>query len=256
MIMKQKIREFALGLGVDDVGFAAAADCNSSLSPKIETLFPEAKSLVVMAVKEMSHTESPNHQIAMNGRLDIMEFMRGINYRVTRFLEMKCGARAMSIPLSYPMNFDPSTKGVIADLSLRHAAVAAGLGEFGRHNLVIHPRLGTRVLFVAVLSNLKMLSDPPVKENLCTYCNLCVENCPAGALNNEGQTDAMKCLKFSQPYGLGMNIKFWAQWAGKTPEEQQKMLFSKDFWMMYQANFIGFQYFCFKCYTSCPIGEN
>lgn len=254
-MMKKKIREFAMGLGVDDVGFAAVADYNSSRSPKIETLFPEAKSIVVMVIKEMSHTKSPNPQIAMNGRLDIMEYGRGINYRMARFLEKECGARAMSIPLSYPLNLDPTTGGVIGDLSLRHAAVVAGLGEFGRHNLVIHPRLGTRVLFVAVLCNLDMPSDPPVKENLCTQCNACVENCPAGALNNEGQTDVIKCLKVSQPYGLGKNIKFWAKWAGKTPEEQQKMFISKDFWMMYQANFIGFQYFCFKCYTSCPVGE-
>ena len=65
----------------------------------------------------------------------------------------------------------------------------------------------------------------------------------------------MKCLKVSQPYGLAKNIQFWAKWAGKTSEEQQKMLISKDFWMMYQANFVGFQYFCFNCYTSCPVGE-
>lgn len=108
---------------------------------------------------------------------------------------------------------------------------------------------------MAVLSNLDMPSDTAVNEDLCTQCNVCVENCPAGALDTEGQTDVMKCLKVSQPYGLAKNIKFWATWAGKTPEEQQKMLISKDFWMMYQANFIGFQYFCFKCYTSCPVGE-
>ena len=134
-MMKEIIREFAMGLGVDDVGFAAIADYNSPRSPRIETLFPEAKSFVVMVVKEMSHTESPNPQIAMSGRLDIMEFGRGINYRLARFLEKECGARAMSIPLSYPMNLDPTTGGVLADVSLRHAAVAAGLGAFGRHNL-------------------------------------------------------------------------------------------------------------------------
>ena len=35
----------------------------------------------------------------------------------------------------------------------------------------------------------------------------------------------------------------------------EKLFFSKDYWQMYQAQFIGFQYFCFKCYSECPLGE-
>jgi len=254
-MMKQKIREYAKSLDVDDVGFAAIVDYNSPRSPKIEAIFPEAKSLVVMAVKEMSHVESPNPQIAMTGRLDIMEYARGVNYKVARFLEKQCGARAMSVPLSYPLNMDPATGGVVGDVSLRHAAIAAGLGAFGRHNLVVHPRLGSRVIFLAVLSDIELPSDPPVSENPCTQCNLCVENCPAGALEKEGFTDVMKCLKVSQPYGLAKNIRFWLGMAGRTAEEQKKMLISKDYWMMYQANSIGNHYFCFQCYASCPLGE-
>jgi ferredoxin len=159
----------------------------------------------------------------------------------------------MSVPLSYPLPLNPQNTRSVADVSLRHAAVAAGLGVFGRHNLVIHPRLGPRVLFMAVLTDLAIHSDPPVKDELCTKCNLCVESCPASALEVEGQTDFGKCLMVSQPYGLAKIIGFWMQWAGKSPDEQKKMLFTKDFFMTYQASFIGFQYFCFKCYSSCPL---
>jgi len=253
--MKNKIRKFVLDQGVDDVGFAAVSDYKSSQSPKIETLFPTAKSIVVACVKEMSHVESPNPQIAMNGRLDIQEYARSINYKIARFLEKECGAKAMSVPLSYPLELSPQNSRSVADFSLRHAAVAAGLGAFGRHNLVIHSRLGPRVLFMAVLTDLVLPSDPPVTEELCTNCNICVESCPASALDVEGQTDFGKCLMVSQPYGLAKIIGFWMQWAGKSPDEQRKMLFTKDFFMTYQASFIGFQYFCFKCYSSCPVGR-
>jgi ferredoxin len=133
--------------------------------------------------------------------------------------------------------------------------VAAGLGVFGRHNLVIHPRLGPRVLFMAVLTDLPLSSDIPVTEELCTQCNICVESCPAGALEIEGQTNFGKCLPVSQPYGLAKIIGFWLEWAGKSPQEQKNMLFTKDFFMTYQASFIGFQYFCYKCYNSCPVGS-
>ncbi len=253
--MKSKIKKFVLDQGVDDVGFASVSDYNSPQSPKIETIFPEAKSIVVACIQEMSHVESPNPQIAMNGRLDVMEYARSTNYKISRFLEKECGAKAMSVPLSYPLELTPKNSRSVADVSLRHAAVAAGLGVFGRHNLVIHPRLGSRVLFMAVLTDLVIPSDPQVKEDLCTHCNICVENCPAKALDVEGQTDFGKCLKVSQPYGLATIIGFWMKWAGKPPDEQIKMLLTKDFFMTYQASFIGFQYFCFKCYSSCPAGN-
>ncbi|MGE5405745.1 MAG: epoxyqueuosine reductase, partial [Candidatus Saccharibacteria bacterium] len=200
--MKEKIREYALGLGVDDVGFASVADYKSPRTKDIASMFPEAKSMVVVAVREGSHITSPNPRIAFSGRMDVMEFARGVSYKLTRFLEMECGATAMSVPLSYPMEMSPKTMGVVADVSLRHAAVAAGLGSFGRNNLVLHPKFGSRVLFGAILTDLDLSSDPPIVEDICTDCGICVESCPGGALDVEGQTDPAKCLKNSQPYGL------------------------------------------------------
>ena len=130
----------------------------------------------------------------------------------------------MTVPPSYPLHMSYETKGTIGDVSLRHAAVAAGLGNFGRHNLVIRPRMGSRVVFTAVITNLELSSDPPVTERLCTDCNICVENCPAHALDEEGKTDDMKCLKNSQPYGIGSAIRFWTKFAESPTEEQKKMV--------------------------------
>lgn len=253
--MKEKIREFVLGMGVEDVGFTSVADYHSPRSPQVETIFPAAQSMVVMAYRELSSCESPNPQIAMNGRLDVMEFSRSCNYKLARFLEREFNAKAMTIAASYPLEMSLKTMGAIGDVSLRHAAVSAGLGSFGRHNIVIHPKMGTRVVFTAVLTSLAIPTDPPVLENPCTQCNLCVENCPAGALNEEGKTDVSKCLKNSQPYGIGANIRFWNKFIDSTPEEQKQMFKDVNFWRMYQAGIIGFQYFCFNCFKSCPIGQ-
>ncbi|MGE5389609.1 MAG: 4Fe-4S binding protein [Deltaproteobacteria bacterium] len=251
--MKEKIKQFAISLGADDVGIVNIVDYHSPRTPDINTIFPEVRSMVVMAIREMSHVESDNPRIAMNGRLDVMEHARSINYSMARFLEKECGAKAMTVPGSYPLEMSTKTMGVIADVSLRHAAVAAGLGAFGRHNLVIHPKLGPRVLFAAVLTDLELASDPPVTEDLCIDCGICVEECPAQALEEEGLTDCARCLKVSQPYGLGKIISFWNRFIGAQPEEQRKLLMTDDFWGMYQAQFIGFQYHCFKCYASCPL---
>ena len=254
--MKDTIRNFAMGLGIDDVGFAAVRDYNSPRSPQINEIFPDAKTIIVMVNRELSHSVSPNMRIAMNGRLDVMEFARHCNFELARYIERQCNARAMSIPLSYPLDMNPATTGgMVGDISLRHAAVAAGLGSFGRHNLVIHPRLGSRIVFCGILTDLALLPDPPSAEDLCTKCDACVRACPAGALEQEGRTDVYKCIKNSQPYGLGKIISFWNKFIGNSPEEQKKMFFTQDFWQIYQAQFIGFQYFCFKCFSVCPVGR-
>jgi len=253
--MKEKIREFAMSLGVDDVGIVAASDYKSPRSPSLQTIFPDAKSLVVLAYQSLSNLESENMQIAMGGRLDELEFARSCNYRMARFLDREFRAKAMTVPPSYPLHMSYETKGTVGDVSLRHAAVAAGLGNFGRNNLVIHPIMGARVLFTALLTNLEVSSGPQVTEKLCSDCNACVENCPAGALNEEGKTDDMKCLKNSQPYGIGSSIRFWTKFAESPTEDQKKMVKDVHFWRLYQAGFIGFQYFCFNCIKSCPVGQ-
>jgi len=254
--LKEKIRSYVLGLEVDDVGFGAASDYQSPLSPKIETIFPGTKTLIVMAFKELSNCESDNKNIAMGGRIDIMEFMRSCSYKLTRYLEREFKVKAMSTPLSYPMSMTPEMKfGLVADFSQRHAAIAAGLGNWGRHNLVIHHTLGSRVLFTTVLCDLELPPDPPCTSDLCIQCNICVENCPGGALDEEGKTHQVKCMKFSQPFGLMRNIGFWNRFVDGSPDERKKMMSSPEYMGLYQAAFIGFQYQCFNCAMLCPINQ-
>jgi epoxyqueuosine reductase len=254
--MKQMIREFALAQGADDVGFAAAADYDSPLSPALDSIFPGVKSLIVLAYRELATCESESPQIAMNGRMDLMEFSRSLNYKVARFVQAKCNGKAMTVPISYPLKMDRETGGTVGEVSMRHAALAAGLGTFGRNNLILHPELGSRVLFTAIPTDLAIESDPRVTESACDDCRLCVEACPAGALDDEGKTHVMKCLKNSQPYGIGGAIKFSMKYAEATTEQKKEMLFDPHFWTLYQAGFIGFQYFCWNCMKECPVGQS
>ena len=112
-MMKGKIKKFALGMGVDDVGMVAVADYRSPRSPGLQTIFPGAKSLVVLAHQSLSNLESDNMQIAMGGRLDEFEFVRSCNYRMARFLEREFKAKAMTVPPSYPLYISYETKGTL-----------------------------------------------------------------------------------------------------------------------------------------------
>ncbi len=250
---KEKIREYGLEIGADAVGFASIKDYRSKKSPDPESILPGVKSAVVMAYRENSGSlDSPNARISFASRMGCMELGNKNNYLMTRFIEKEGKTKAAPIPFSYPLNMGPEVMGLVGDFSLRHAAVAAGLGVFGRHNLVIHPVLGTRVVFTAILTELELASDEPVKDDLCDQCSICVEVCPGRALDEEGKTDAIKCLKNSQPYGIMSMMKYYSKFIGASPEEQKKLLKDPLLLNLYQAQFIGFYYECYKCMASCP----
>ena len=252
---KAEIRKRGLETGADVVGFAAIEDYHSKKSPDPKTLLPGVRSMVVLGYREVHGSlESPNKRMSMMSRMGTMDLSKSSVYRLAKLIEDRCKVNAVPVLASYPLDMGLPVMGLAGDLSLRHAAIAAGLGVFGRHNLVIHPRFGTRIVFTAILTELPLESDPPVRDELCDNCMLCVENCPARALDTEGKTEQMKCLRVSQPYGIGGVIGFIRKLMKANPEEQKAMLVSPEFMHLYQASFIGFQYNCFECMTCCPAG--
>jgi len=254
---KDKVRDFARGLGADVVGFAAIDDYQSPRSPDPRRILAGVRSMVVVGFKELQGAlESDFPRVGMVCRMGSIDLGFSTAFRLGRFLEKETGTRAAPVAPSYPMEMSRETLGTVADVSLRHAAVAAGLGAFGRHNLVINPELGTQVFYTAVLSELPFESDPRVEEKLCDDCGLCVEVCPAKALDEEGKTEVMKCLRNSQPTGISAVIRYFSEMMGKPKEEQIKMIRDPFFWELYQSSFIGYTYTCFKCMAICPIGGN
>jgi epoxyqueuosine reductase QueG len=69
--------------------------------------------------------------------------------------------------------------------SQRHAAVRAGLGEFGLNNVVVTPEYGPRVRFNSVITRASLQVSPLLQEKACLgkECSLCVERCGGHALS-------------------------------------------------------------------------
>ena len=66
----------------------------------------------------------------------------------------------------------------------RYAAVAAGLGELGRHGYVLTPQYGPHQRFVSIITDLPMTANPVYNgPTLCRQCNACVKACPTKALS-------------------------------------------------------------------------
>jgi epoxyqueuosine reductase len=201
---KEEIRKMGLSFGADVVGFAAVEDYKSKRAPDPKTILPGIRSMVVMGFRELDGgLASDIGRISMHSRLGQMDQTKSCTFRMAKAIEDRYRVKAAPILASYPLNMAAPFMGLVADVSLRHAAVAAGLGNFGRHNLVISPRFGTRILFTAILTDMGLASDPPVTDLLCDECGLCVASCPARALDEEGKTEDLKCLRNSQPFGIG-----------------------------------------------------
>ena len=68
-------------------------------------------------------------------------------------------------------------------------AVKAGLGEYGKHGLVITPEFGSSVRFGKIFTDLPLTIDSPIKfgvEEMCNVCDACSKACPSRAIpNNE-----------------------------------------------------------------------
>ncbi len=161
----------------------------------------------------------------------------------------------MIVPSTAPININKKTSLPSGYVSLRHAAYAAGLGTFGRHNLIIHPDMGSKVMFTAILTDLDIATDLPLETASCTYCGNCVKNCSVNALDEEDRTDVVKCLSNNQPHGFGGNRKFWIKFTRSTPQEQEEMLSCQEYIRIYHAQALGSQYVCFNCTKNCPLGR-
>lgn len=64
-------------------------------------------------------------------------------------------------------------------------AIKAGLGEYGKHGLVITPEFGTSVRFGKIFTDMPLAHDKPIRfgvEQMCNICNACSKACPSRAI--------------------------------------------------------------------------
>jgi len=95
-------------------------------------------------------------------------------------------------------------------------AVQAGLGEGGRHSLLITPEFGARLRLGKIFTDMPLVHDKPMSfgvQEFCMICNRCAKGCPPKAISFDApsdkifnrsnlkgvvkwSTDAEKCFKF------------------------------------------------------------
>ncbi len=80
-----------------------------------------------------------------------------------------------------------------APFSFKHAATRAGLGWYGKQDVIITERYGPRVRLSAVLTDAPLEYGQPVNESRCPDdCRRCVNACPCKALKGVTWRDGMR----------------------------------------------------------------
>ena len=120
---------------------------------------------------------------------------------LSNWLESRGNYLAVPIPSYAPMVFHGfETWGL---LSLKHAAVNAGLGSFGKNQLVHHPEYGTLLRFAAVVTSARLPGDPVIEDDPCpAKCRACLKACPSQAIGENNSFQKMGCLSHTIKHAI------------------------------------------------------
>ncbi|MBW1690270.1 MAG: epoxyqueuosine reductase [Deltaproteobacteria bacterium] len=243
--LTEEVKQFVLDQGMDLFGIASA-DCLHELTPKgynrPKDILAECNSTIVIGFRwpdplvdglpELRAMYS-RMMIVMNSQLDQTLL------RIARFLTQR-GFLAMPVHASDPYDLN-ELRGV---LSHKHAAVQAGLGEFGLNNLLLTPQFGPRQRLAQVLTDAKLIPGKPLNLFLCEKtipeCNrACIRICPRNSIPNGYKKDP---AKMKTVVWRGVNI------------DKQGCSYYQDRGLPHMGR-NGYTFRCGLCITACPVGS-
>lgn len=182
-----EIKNLVLTLGADLCGIASVDRFDKApegFHPK--DLYSECKSVIVFAKKLPESIFYSNSFIPYSFVDDIAlhEILR-LSFEISVKFE-KLNISAMPIPCEPYEYWDKDSMTGKGMISLKHAGYLAGLGVIGRNSLLCNPKFGNLIKLGAVIANVDIESDPIINYDFCSdNCNLCIDNCPSGALGGK-----------------------------------------------------------------------
>jgi epoxyqueuosine reductase len=187
--VKEEIRKIFKKLGADVCGIAhidGFGDAPAGYHPR--DIYPNCRSVAVFGIAIPRGLCETSPRIIYNrfGAITKIELDR-IAYGASLKIERDFGGTAVPLPSDGPYEYWDAEKlegrGLI---SMRHAAVLAGLGAFGKSSLVLNEKYGNLLNFGAVLTDLDLPSDEPARSICLENCRKCLDSCPVGALTGKG----------------------------------------------------------------------
>ena len=195
--MKEQIREIVLSYGADLCGFAGIDrfdNAPSGFSPA--DIYQDCKSVISFGVALPWGLARVNPRLIYGHFNDMScSVVDTIAFKSAKKIEGTFRCIAVPIPCDSPYEYWDSEKSEGRGLlSMKHAAIQAGLGSLGKNTLFMNKHFGNMVTLGAILTNLELPSDM-ISEGICiTGCNKCVKACPVKAIEN-GTVNQKLCRK-------------------------------------------------------------
>ena len=242
-----EVRKTLVDLGMDVVGVASAADWPSPQPEcRPEAILKDCRRVIVFG-KEIP---APIYQAEMHA-LDLYAMASHNFYHQLDAAAIAAASRLTragypSLPIG---GYQPVLMregdywGVI---SLKHAAVRAGLGSMGKNSLLINERFGNRLRLGGILTTADLPAGTPLETSLCyENCTKCVRNCPVQALDGKGGIDQYKCLRNCAVHPA-LSLGFFSRWFRHSKRVNRQIeLFTRTM-------ISNYTYSCCTCLTSCP----
>jgi len=203
----RKLKEFALAHHADVVGIAA-------MRPEwvFEGFVVREKYVIVVGVAHDFEEVSQAPSLPGNNRA-IVEVGKQYTRAATAAAELNNYIRSQG----YDTHCFPGP--TAQDLLMIPAAVAAGLGELGKHGSLINRKLGASFRLSAVTTDMPLETDAPDifgADDFCLRCQVCTEACPPDAIFEDKQwvrgekkwyVNFDKCIPyFAESRGCGICI--------------------------------------------------
>ncbi len=192
----QQISQFALSHEADDIGIA-------SMDPLyvFEGYTIEHPWVIILALAHNYERlrEVPSDETNGVGVCDVGDqYARGTrsSYALANWIR------------SQGYHADPYPGPSAGALLLIPPAIAAGLGELGKHGSMISPRFGAGVRLAGVTTDMPLVPSEPQRfgaDEFCATCQICTHACPPGAILPQKQVvrgverwyvDFDKCIPF------------------------------------------------------------
>ncbi len=169
--------------GVADVGFACVNDGPfGEKSYAVSIVVKLSDAVIDEITDEPTHTYF-HHYRTVNAFIDRVILQAG-------FLLEQNGYKYIPVGASQSINKDGWNYN--GRYSHKKAASIAGLGGIGKNSLFLHKRFGARVRLGTLFTDYPFECEEKPYVSPCTECNLCVENCPSGAISGKLWQEGMK----------------------------------------------------------------
>ena len=192
------IKKIATELGADLCGIASVdrfKDAPEGFHPC--DVLPECKSIIVLACKFLKSTLTAKSTIPYTDvRNELSRRMDNLAINLSYRLEAN-NVTAIPINSIGPTEWDAKTNKSRGIISLKHAAVAAGLGKIGKNTLLINDTYGNMIWLSAVLVSAELEPDPiALYEGCIPGCTSCLDSCPVQAMDGISMNQ-MACWNYA-----------------------------------------------------------